>query len=283
MKDKLVLITGANRGIGFHITRQLALMDARIVMACRDLSKAVPVCKSLRVEAGNSQIEVMRIDLASFESIRTFAKDFCERFSHLDVLINNAGVFSMKREETVDGFEKTIGTNYLGPFLLTNLLRPILENTSGARIINLSSNSHYFARLDLENLQFKHGYHGFLAYAASKLAIVLFTQELAERVRSSGIAAVSAHPGHVATQMWEIWTNKKWLQSILERLLQHIMISPREGAEHIVCLLKIGDLFASTGKYFSNGKLKRASRLSRDIELQRELWRLSERLTGIDG
>jgi NAD(P)-dependent dehydrogenase (short-subunit alcohol dehydrogenase family) len=283
MKDEWVLITGANRGIGFYITRQLAQMGANIIMACRDVSCSVPVCERLQEEVPGSQIEIMQVDLASLDSIRNFTQDFYQKYSTLNVLINNAGIFSMKREETKDGFEKTIGTNYLGPFLLTHLLKPVLEKTPNARIINLSSNAHYYARLNLENLDFKHGYHGFLAYAASKLAIVFFTQELAHRLEPSGVAAVSAHPGHVATQMWEIWPERKWLQSIISKILKSIMISPREGAQTIVKIATSEDLMKVTGGYFSDGKLKSASRKCKDITMQQDLWRLSERLTGIKG
>jgi NAD(P)-dependent dehydrogenase (short-subunit alcohol dehydrogenase family) len=281
MKDEWVLITGANRGIGLCMTRQLAQMGAHVIMACRDVLKAVPVCERLQEEVPGSKLVVKQVDLASLDSIRNFAQDLLQKFPALNLLINNAGIFSMKREETKDGFEKTIGTNYLGPFLLTHLIRPILEKTPHARIINLSSNAHYYARLDLENLHLERGYHGFLAYAASKLAIVYFTQELSHRLEPSGVATVSAHPGHVATKMWEIWPERKRLQSIIGRILKRIMISPQEGAQTIVKIAASEDLMEVTGKYFSDGKLKPASRKCKDITMQRGLWQLSERLTGI--
>ena len=280
MKDEWVLITGANRGIGLCMTRQLAQMGARIIMACRDMVKAVSVCERLQEEIPGSKFVLMQVDLASLDSIRNFAQHCYQKFSTLNLLINNAGIFSMKREETKDGFEKTIGTNYLGPFLLTHLLRPILEKTPGARIINVSSNAHYYAKLNMKNLHFEHGYHGFMAYAASKLAIVFFTQELALRLKPSGVAAISVHPGHVATQMWEIWPERKWLQSIIAGVLERIMISPQEGAQNIVKIAASEDLMEVTGKYFSDGKLKTASRKCQDIRMQQDLWQLSEKLTG---
>jgi NAD(P)-dependent dehydrogenase (short-subunit alcohol dehydrogenase family) len=283
MKDKLVLITGANRGIGFCITRQLAQMGARIVMACRDLPNANSACESLQEEIHQAQIEVMRLDLASLKSIHTFNQQFHARFSSLDILINNAGVFSMKREETIDGFEKTIGTNYLGPFLLTHLLRSILEKTPEAKIINLSSNAHYYAKLNLDDFHLRRRYHGFQAYAASKLAIVFFSQELAKRVKPSGVSVISAHPGHVATHMWEIWPDRKMLQAVVEWLLKHIMISPQEGANSVVQLATLRDLATFNGRYFSDGKLREPSRRCRDLGMQKDLWQLSEVLTGILG
>jgi len=142
MKDKIVMITGANRGIGRETTRALAKKGAIIIMACRHLEKAEPVGELIQRESKNPNVQVMQLDLASLDSIRNFTREFKARYQKLDVLINNAGVFCMKREETEEGFEKTMGVNHLGHFLLTHELLPILENTPEARIINLSSNAH---------------------------------------------------------------------------------------------------------------------------------------------
>ena len=147
MKDKIVLITGANRCIGKETTRALAKKGATIIMSCRHLEKAEPVCAMIQRESKNPNIKVMKLDLASLESVRNFTQEFKARYQKLNVLINNAGVFCMKREETEEGFELTMGVNHLGHFLLTHELLPILEKTPEARIVNLSSNAHSSADL----------------------------------------------------------------------------------------------------------------------------------------
>ena len=153
MKDKLVLITGANSGIGKETARGLAAMGATIIMACRNLAKATPVRDAIIEETGNAGVSVMHVDLASLESIRTFAREFAAVHTCLDVLINNAGTFSTSRQETEDGFERTMGTNHLGPFLLTHYMLPHLMRAPAARIVNVSSAAAFFGKIDLDDLQ----------------------------------------------------------------------------------------------------------------------------------
>ena len=160
MQGKTVLITGADGGIGREITKALAKKGATIVMACIDLKDAKPVYEAIKQESGNENIEMMQVDLASLSTIREFAKQFSQKYQQLNVLINNAGVFCTKREETQEGFEKTMGINYLGPFLLTNLLLPLLTQTPGARILNVSSNAYFQGKIDLNDLHFQKKYMG---------------------------------------------------------------------------------------------------------------------------
>ena len=284
MKDKIVLITGANRGIGEETTRALAKKGATIIMACRHLEKAEPVCAMIQTESKNPNIKVMKLDLASLESVRNFTQEFKARYQKLNVLINNAGVFCMKREETKEGFELTIGVNHLGHFLLTHELLPLLEKTAEARIINLSSNAHYSADLDLEDLHFKRRrYSGIKAYGASRLATVFFTQELAERLKGKDITVNALHPGHVDTSMWDLWgAERKWYQSIINGIIKFFLISAEEGAQTSIYLASSNEVKGITGKYFTKKKIKAASKKCADIKLQKELWQLSERLTGID-
>ena len=284
MKDKIVLITGANRGIGKETTRALAKKGATIVMACRNLEKAEPVGEMIQAESKNPNIKVMKLDLASLESVRSFTQEFKARYQQLNVLINNAGVFCMKREETEEGFELTIGVNHLGHFLLTHELLPILEKTAEARIINLSSNAHYSADLDLEDLHFKRRrYSGIKAYGASRLATVFFTQELAERLKEKDITVNALHPGHVDTSMWDLWgAERKWYQSIINGIIKFFLISAEEGAQTSIYLASSNEVKGITGKYFAKKKMKVVSKKCSNIKLQKELWQLSERLTGID-
>lgn len=283
MKDKIVLITGANSGIGKETTRALAKKGATIIMACRNLEKAETVCEMIQEESRNPNIEVMKLDLASLKSIRNFTREFSARYQKLNVLINNAGIFCMKREETEEGFEKTMGVNHLGHFLLTYELLPILEKTSEARIMNVGSDAHFSGDLDLNDLHFKRRkYSGFKAYASSRLATIFFTQELAERVKEKDITVNSLHPGHIDTNMWNIWQpQRRWYHSLLIRLIKLFLISAEEGAQTSIYLASSEEVKGITGKYFAKKRLKAVSKKCSDIKLQKELWELSERLTGI--
>ena len=283
MKDKIVLITGANSGIGKETTRALAKKGATIIMACRNLEKAESACEMIQTESKNPHIEVMKLDLASLKSIRDFTQEFLARYKRLNVLINNAGVFCMKREETEEGFEKMMGVNHLGHFLLTHKLLPLLEKTPKARIINVSSDAHYSAELDLDDLHFKRRkYSGIKAYGASRLATVFFTQELAERLKEKGITVNSLHPGHVDTNMWDLWREKrKWYYSLLHGIIKLFLVSAEEGAQTSIYLASSCEVKGITGKYFARKKIKAVSKKCSDIKLQKELWHLSKQLTGI--
>jgi NAD(P)-dependent dehydrogenase (short-subunit alcohol dehydrogenase family) len=281
MQEKTVLITGADSGIGKETTRSLAQKGATIVMACRNLTKANLVCEAIKQESGNKQIEVMHLDLASISCIREFAGQFSLRHQQLNVLINNAGAFCMKREETPDGFEKSMVTNYLGPFLLTHLLLPLLKQTLEARIINLSSDGHFRGQIDLEDLHQQKKFSSSKAYNASKLAIVFFTQELAERLRDTDITVNALHPGNVATKIWNLWPNGKWYQLLLMKIIFFFLITPREGAQTCIYLASSDEVKEITGKYFYKKRLKEVSPKCRDKQLQKDLWQLSEKLTGI--
>jgi len=230
MQGKTVLITGADGDIGRETTKGVAKRGGTIVMACIDKNAAIPLCETIKQESGNTNIEVMQINLASISSIREFASEFSKKHQQLHVLINNAGVYCHKRNETMDGFENTMGINYFGHFLLTNLLLPIIKETPQARIINVTSDAHLRGKLDLQDLNSEKKYNGSKVYNKSKLAIVLFSQELAERLKEFGITVNALHPGHVATNIWNIWPGK-WYQSLLTKIVNWFMLSPEEGAE----------------------------------------------------
>lgn len=280
MQGKLVLITGADCGIGRETTKALAKKGAGIVMACIDANAAEPLCEAIKQESGNPQIEVMQVDLSSLGSIREFVGQFSEKYRQLEVLINNAGVFSMKRQETEAGFEKTMGINYLGPFLLTNLLLPILKQTPEARIVNVSSNSHFQSKLDLDDLHLKNKYKGTIAYSNSKLAIVLFTQELAERLKDTAITVNALHPGHANTNIWNLWPGK-WYQTLFRKIMNIFLVPPNEAARTTIYLAESDEVRGVSGKYFDKKKTKEVSPQAKDMQLQKGLWELSEKLTGL--
>jgi NAD(P)-dependent dehydrogenase (short-subunit alcohol dehydrogenase family) len=282
MQGKIVLITGADKGIGRETTRGIAKTGATIVMASLNpQEEGNPVCDAIKQESGNPHIEVMALDLASLDSIRDFVRQCSQKYQQLHVLINNAGVYCHTRGETKHGFERTIGINLLGPFLLTNLLLPLLQQTPGARILNVSSNAHFQGKIDLGDLHLSKNYQGFKAYANSKLAIVLFTQELAERLQDTGITVNALHPGHAATDIWNIWPGK-WYQALLTKIVQRFMISSEEAAQTSIYLASSNEVKGITGKYFEKKKIKeKVSPKSKDRQLQKALWQLSEKLTGL--
>jgi len=280
MQGKTVLITGADGGIGRETTRALARKGAAIIMACIDLDDAKTVCKDIKEESGNLNIALMQVDLASLSSIREFATQFSKRYQQVNVLINNAGVYCSKRGETQEGFEQTMGINYLGPFLLTNLLLPILKQTPEARIVNVASNAYFQGKIDLNNLHLKKRYQGFKAYSASKLAIVLFTLELADRLKNTGVTVNALHPGHVATNIWNMWPGT-WYQELLFKIIRRFAKSPEEAAKTSIYVASSDKMKGITGTYFDNKNPKALSPKCNDVRLRRILWELSEKLTGL--
>jgi NAD(P)-dependent dehydrogenase (short-subunit alcohol dehydrogenase family) len=281
MQGKTVLITGADGDIGRETTMGIARQGAAIVMACIDIQIARPICQAIKRVSNNQSIDFMQLDLASLDSVREFAQQFSRKYQRLDVLINNAGVYCHTRQETRDGFEKTIGINLLGHFLCANELLPLIKQTPAARIINLSSNAHYQSKFDISDMNWqKRKYSGFRAYADSKLAIVLFTQELAKRLMETGTTVNAVHPGHTATQIWNIWPGK-WYQNLLDRIINRFMIPPEAGAQASIFLASSDEVKGVTGKYFSQKQLKDPSPKCKDPQLQKALWQLCEKLTGI--
>jgi NAD(P)-dependent dehydrogenase (short-subunit alcohol dehydrogenase family) len=249
-------------------------------MACLDLNDARPVCEDIKRESGNENVELVQIDLASLDSVREFAKQFSQQYRQLDVLINNAGVFRWNREETKEGFERTLGINLLGHFLLTNLLLPVLTQTPGARILNVSSNAYFKGKIDLNDLHLKKKYKGVNAYDASKLAVVLFTQELAERLKDTDITVNALHPGHAATNIWNMWPGK-WYQALLFKILKMLMRPTVEAAQNSIYLATSDEVKGITGKFFDNKKTKEVAANAKDVQLQKGLWELSEKLIGL--
>lgn len=281
MEGKTVLITGANRGVGRYTAEGLARMGANVVMACRSTERSAPVREELRKETGNDHIHLVRLDQASLGSVRESAREVGKRIPHLDVLINNAGTFSMRRQETEDGFELTIATNLLGPFLLTHLLLPLMKERARARVINVGSGAHRFGRLDLNDLHLKNGYNGFKAYARSKLGLQFFTQELASRLEGNGITALCVTPGDVATGIWDIAPKRRVLSWLLRGVTTAFMHTPQEGAQPVIYLATAEEVRGMAGMYFDRHQLKPPSPRAGNRVLQEALWRMCEELTGI--
>lgn len=278
MESKIILITGANSGIGKATATALAEMGAHVVMVSRDLVTGEKARQEVIRVSKNNQIDLMQCDLASMASIRKFASDFIAKYPRLDVLINNAGIFTDKRMETADGFEYQIGVNHLGHFLLTHLLLDLLKKSSPARIINVSSGAHFGGKIDFNDLQMKNNYSGWKSYSQSKLANVLFTYELAHRLSGTGVTVNCLHPGFVNTRFGFNRDSEKpnWMIS----LGKPFTLSPADGAETSVYLAASPEVESVTGKYFAKRKEKASSRASYDLVIAEKLWNLSESLTG---
>ncbi|MFA5815095.1 MAG: SDR family oxidoreductase [Bacteroidales bacterium] len=277
MESKIILITGANSGIGKATATALAEMGAHVVMMSRDLVKGEKARQEVIRVSKNNQIDLMQCDLASMISIRRFAAEFIAKYPRLDVLINNAGIFTDPRMETADGFEYQIGVNHLGHFLLTQLLLDLLKRSSPARIINVSSGAHFGGKIDFNDLHLQHKYSAWKSYAQSKLANVLFTYELAHRLSGTGITVNCLHPGFVNTRF--AYNRESEKPNWLIKLAKPFTIPPAHGAETSIYLAASPEVEGVTGKYFAKRKEKASSRASYDLVVAEKLWNLSKALT----
>ena len=269
MEGKTVLITGATDGIGEETARQLAGMGARVFVHGRDPEKAAQVRNNIIQTTGNQQVEIVIADLAKMGEVRALAREVQQKVDHLDVLINNAGVYMEEYVETEDGFELTFAVNHLAHFLLTNLLLDLLKKSAPARIITVSSSAHASARVDLNNLNAEKKFHGWGAYCLSKLGNLLFTFALARRVEGSGVTANALHPGTINTKMLQ----KAW----------GMMGQPvSEGAETPVYLASSPEVSDLNGKYFVNKEITRPSEAARDNTLQEKFWKISAEMVGLE-
>ena len=271
MRSGNIIITGANRGIGRQIARALAKTDNTIIMACRNVEAANTVCKAIRLESGNRNIDVMELDLSSLISIRKFVEAFRNKHRYVNILINNAGVFSRKHQHTQDGFEETIGINYFGTFLLTNLLLSHFPVGMDNRIINTTSGIYRIGQFKVSKLN---DYRWLKAYAVSKYAILLFTLELAERLETRNISANVVHPGIVATSIMKM---NKWYDFIIQILLMPYYISEEEGAKPSVYLSQSEEVRAITGRYYNKCQIQKVPKRYDNKALRKKLWDTTEK------
>jgi retinol dehydrogenase-12 len=270
---RTVLVTGATSGIGLEAARQLAQMGARVVLGARNPARASAV--ALEITRRGGAAEVLPIDLASFESTREAAARFSASHERLDVLVNNAGTAVARREVTADGHERTWQTNFLGQFLLTRLLLPALRRAPKPRVVNVGSDAHRTGKLEWDNLELETGYGGYRAYANTKLALALFTRELARR--EPGIAVNVLHPGAIATNIW------KPLPAPARWLIAAVLRSAESGAAPVVRLASDPALEDVTGRYFSRFREATLARAAQDDTDAAKLWRIAEKATGLAG
>ena len=250
-KRKICLITGATAGIGKATALELAKKGFVVVLAARNAAKAETVKKEIAAQTGNPETDYLIGDLGSLRQVHQLAKAFGDKYSHLDVLINNAGIFSPQRTMTKDGFEETYQVNYLSHFILTHLLLDKLKQSDQGRVINLTSNVYGMGRFHQDAAKAEAGFSTMGAYATSKLLVLMFTIELANRLAGTRITANAVYPGVVKTHML---TSATGIFKLISYLARPFAVSPQQGAATSVYLASSTDLGNVTGKYFANSK-----------------------------
>lgn len=276
MEKKLAIITGADGGMGTEITRAVALAGYRILMACYDPQKAEEKRQKLIKETGNTDIEVRRIDLASLDTVAAFADYLLGRGERVSLLMNNAGTMETERRITVDGLERTVSVNYVGPYLLTRKLLPLMGE--GTRVVNMVSCTYAIGRLDFPEFFLKGKKGSFWRipiYSNTKLALTLFTLELAERVKDKGIVVNAADPGIVST---DIITMHMWFDPLTDILFRPFIRTPRQGAATAVSLLLDKDAGERTGTLNVSCHPKQLSERFTHHKQAKELWEQTELL-----
>ena len=277
---KVVMITGGNTGIGKEAAVGLAGLGARVVITSRNEERGRSARQEIAERSGNDSVEVMSLDLASFTSIRSFAADVLDRFDHLDVLVNNAGLILYRRAETQEGFEETFGVNHLGPFLLTDLLLERLRASAPARVVVVSSTAHKSARqgLDFDDLQAEHKYRWAKAYGKSKLANIYFARELAHRLDGTGVTVNALHPGFVRSEFGRGGDLGGIYGWGIKYIASPFAISPEKGARTTIYLASSPDVEGVTGGYFYKSKPSTPSTVAQDDDAASRLWEASEKL-----
>ncbi|WP_337177003.1 SDR family oxidoreductase [Paludisphaera sp.] len=279
MDGKFVLITGATAGIGFIAARELARAGARVLLAGRSTTTAGEAADRIRREVPGADVEPLAADLASQAEARRLADDVAARTDRLDVLINNAGVICLDKTETVDGIETTFAVNHLAPYLLTNLLLPLLRAAPSARVVTVASGAHRGVTMNFDDLEGRRRYSGWRAYQRSKLANILFTRELAARLQGEPITAACLHPGYVNTR---IFRDATWKGAVMRAFARAFAIAPEQGAATTVYLATSPEVEGVSGGYFVKSRPAVASRAARDDAAARRLWEASAAMTGID-
>ncbi|XP_008277075.1 dehydrogenase/reductase SDR family member 13-like [Stegastes partitus] len=284
LHGKTVIVTGSNTGIGKTTAIDLAKRGARVILACRSRQRGEAALEEVKRESKSNQVVFMPLDLGSLKSVRSFAENFLKSEPRLDILINNAGVYMHGRTE--DGLGLMFGVNHIGHFLLTNLLLQRLKECGPSRVVNVSSLGHNFGKVDFDCLN-THKALGlgtsfrevFQTYCDSKLCNVLFTHELAKRLRGTKVTCYSLHPGAINTELAR--NTSSLLQLCLKPLTSYFFKNTVQGSQTTLhCALQEG-LEPLNGRYFSNCTVREVYDKAKDDAAAKKLWELSERLCGL--
>lgn len=280
--EKIALVTGATAGIGTVTARALAQQGFHVVLLARNADKAARTRHEIQQLAWpGHRVDVLLCDLSDLGQVRRAAEEFRQRYGHLDVLVNNAGlVLGDERQVSAEGYELTLATNHLGPFLLTSLLLDKLQQSPAGRVVNVASMAYQFAKPDFATLEVAGGYSPMRAYANSKLYNIMFTQELARRLRQHGITNVttnSLHPGVVASSFGK---SSNWLTRAFYKVAAPLMTSSEEGAQTSIYLATEPEVANTSGGYFVKKRPEAVKASCNTPENARRLWEESERLVG---
>ena len=282
LTGKVVIITGANTGIGKYTAETLAKYGATVVIGCRSLERGQKALAEIKENSKSDKVDLISLDLSDTQSIRNFAKIFNSKYDRLDILINNAGVMAiLKRETTKDGFEMQFGTNHLGHFLLTHLLMEPLKKAAPSRIINVSSMAHSTGVMNWEDLNAEKSYGFWSAYCQSKLANVLFSKKLGQKYEKDQIKSVSLHPGAIRTELQRNFLNTKLrrlLMSLIQPLWWYLSRDVPQGSQTTLqCALMDYDKL-SNGSYYNNCQVAKESKLAKNMDDADRLWNESFKL-----
>lgn len=287
-KDKVAIVTGANSGVGYEVSKDLLKNGFHVVMACRNLEKANNAKQQILNHLQSSKLEVMQVDLSDFESIKTFAREFQSKFQHLDILVNNAGVLFNKPKKNSDNIEMQFATNHLGHFLLTSLLIELMPDSKSSRVVSLSSLAHKKSEIFFDDINCDKQTAWDAPYAQSKLACLIFADELQRKLKLAGkkIISVSAHPGGTDSGLFEHMP--PIFMSILRYTFVPIFLhSTKHAAKPILKAAldseaKGGEYFGPTGLFEMKGSpgIAKRTKYSQREDVADRLWKLSEELTG---
>ncbi|XP_078593315.1 retinol dehydrogenase 14-like isoform X1 [Branchiostoma floridae x Branchiostoma japonicum] len=288
LDGKTVIITGANKGTGKETARALAAKGARVILACRDITKADAAANDIRQTTGNGNVVVEELNLASLASVRKFAAKIKKRETSLDILINNAAVSACPKWVTEDGFERQFATNHLGHFLLTNLLLDLLKTSAPSRVIVVSAVLYKRGKINFDDINGEKSYSPHGAYCQSMLASVLFMRELAKRLEGTGVTANALHPGVVSTELSRNFsTTLGWIMLLLGPFFTAWVYlfakTAKQGAQTTVRLAVDKELETTSGAYFSDCKPHELAPVGKDDVTARKLWQVSEEMVGLAG
>ncbi|RDD40723.1 Retinol dehydrogenase 11 [Trichoplax sp. H2] len=287
LDGKTVLITGANTGIGKEAAIDLARRGARVICACRSKSRGKAAVEDIKKTSGSNNVVLMMLDLGSLKSVRQFAKDIYAKEERLDVLINNAGLVGpVYRDTTKDGFERMIGVNHLGHFLLTDLLLDLLKKSQPSRIVVVSSGSHTMVPgMNFDDLMSEKSYSVLTTYAYSKLANVLFSFEMSRRLKGTSVTINSLHPGVVMTEVFRYFEDYLQLPSFINKalrwMLSAVLRDARQGAQTVICLAVDKSLQSVSGQYFEECEIYETSEAATNETEAKMLWDISQKLVNL--
>ena len=273
MNGKVCMVTGANRGLGKAASVGLAKLGAVVILVCRDRARGETAVNEIREASNNDSVELLLCDLSSLSSVRNVITEFSSKHEALNVLVNAAAIYTPHRTLTSEGYESMFATNFLGPFLLTNLLLEHLKKGSPSRVVILSAPS--TTKIDFENLQGEKHFSALGAFGASKMADILFTYELARRLEGTGVTANVLFPGVMKT---DLMRNAPFFAKLITFIIGK---SPEKGAEAAAYLSSSPEVEGKTGRFFKGKNLSDSNAYSHDQAVQQRLWAESSKLAGL--